>query len=216
MPDLPQNAYLALPPTGKGPGLLVLHAWWGLNDFVKDFCRRLAEEGYVAIAPDLFDGKIATTPAEAEKLSSGADMEKIADGLVAAADQMGSLPEVSGKALGVIGFSFGAFWALWLSARQSSPIHAVTVFYGTGPDNFSQSQAAYLGHYAESDPYEPPVGVKELEKYLRSAGRPAALYTYPGTGHWFFESDRSDAFNPTAAKLAWERTLEFLKEQLPI
>lgn len=210
-----QNSFLAVPPSGKGPGILVLHAWWGLNDFVKDFCRRLAEEGYVVLAPDLFQGRIATTIAEAEQLISTPDNQRIAADLVVAAKRLGSQPGVTGEALGVIGFSFGAYWALWLSAQPSAAVQAVTVFYGTGHDEFAQSQAAYLGHFAESDPFEPAASVAELEEMLRRANRPATFHTYAGTGHWFFESDRAEAYQPQAARLAWERTLAFLKTQFP-
>lgn len=215
MIENPQNSFLALPPSGKGPGILVLHAWWGLNDFTKDFCRRLADEGYAVLAPDLFEGKIATTIAEAEQLISTADNQRIAASLLDSVKHLRSLPGVSGDSIGVIGFSFGAYWALWLSAQPSAEIQAVTVFYGSGHDQFAQSRAAYLGHFAEADPYEPAAAVAELEGLLRGAKRPVSFHTYAGTGHWFFESDRPEAFNPAAAKLAWERTLAFLKEQFP-
>ena len=216
MTENPQNSFLALPPSGRGPGILVLHAWWGLNDFVKEFCRRLAEAGYVALAPDLFQGKIAATVVEAEQLVSTADNQRIAADLFAAAERLRGLPGVTDEALGVIGFSFGAYWALWFSAQPSAAIRAVTVFYGTGHDEFAQSQAAYLGHFAESDPFEPAASVAELEEMLRRANRPVTFHTYAGTGHWFFESDRPEAYQPQAARLAWERTLAFLKEQFPV
>lgn len=216
MTENTQNSFLALPPSGKGPGILVLHAWWGLNDYVKEFCRRLAEAGYVALAPDLFQGKIAATVVEAEQLVSTADNQRIAADLFAAAERLRGLPGVTDEALGVIGFSFGAYWALWFSAQPSAAIRAVTVFYGTGHDEFAQSQAAYLGHFAESDPFEPAASVAELEEMLRRANRPVTFHTYAGTGHWFFESDRPEAYQPQAARLAWERTLAFLKEQFPV
>jgi carboxymethylenebutenolidase len=88
----------------------------------------------------------------------------------------------------------------------------VIVFYGTGPADFSKSRASYQGHFAENDPFEPESEVTGLEDSLRAAGRPVALFKYKGTGHWFFEPDRADAYNPEAAELAWERTIAFLKE----
>jgi carboxymethylenebutenolidase len=90
----------------------------------------------------------------------------------------------------------------------------VVVFYGTGPGDYSASRAAYLGHFAETDPYEPRENVDYLETALRAAGRPARMYHYPGTGHWFFEPDRSDAYRPAAATLTWRRTLAFLRKSL--
>lgn len=86
----------------------------------------------------------------------------------------------------------------------------MVLFYGTGPADFARSRATYLGHFAESDPYEPLSNVQELEKALRAAGRTVAFHHYPGTGHWFCEPDRPQ-FDPVAAALAWERTLDFLR-----
>ena len=105
----------------------------------------------------------------------------------------------------------GAYYALDLSAADPEHIHSVVLFYGSGPGDFSSSKAAYLGHFAEEDEYEPQSNVDELEEALRGAGRPVTLYHYPGTGHWFCEPDRTQAYNPAAASLAWERTLDFLK-----
>ena len=90
----------------------------------------------------------------------------------------------------------------------------MVTFYGTGPSDFSKAQAAYQGHFAEHDPFESAESVDALEQNLRAAGRLVDFYRYPGTGHWFFEPDRTDAYNPDAAALAWERTLAFLKKTL--
>ena len=111
----------------------------------------------------------------------------------------------------MIGFSLGAYYALDLSAADPERIRSAVIFYGTGGDDFGGSKAAYLGHFAANDPYEPQSNVDALEEALRRAGRPATFYRYSGTGHWFFEPDRSDAYNPAAASLAWDRTLAFLR-----
>jgi carboxymethylenebutenolidase len=117
----------------------------------------------------------------------------------------------SDDGLAVIGFSLGAYFALDLSVTAPEQIRSVVVFYGTRPGDYSSSKAAYLGHFAANDEFEPQSYVDELEESLRRAGRPVTFYGYPGTGHWFFEPDRSDAYNQAAATLAWERTLSFLK-----
>jgi carboxymethylenebutenolidase len=114
------------------------------------------------------------------------------------------------QGLAVIGFSLGAFFALDLSVAAPELVRAVVAFYGTRPGDYSGSQADYLGHFADTDEFEPQAGVAELEASLRAAGRPVTFYTYPGTGHWFFEPDRADAYQAEAANLAWERTLAFL------
>ena len=215
-PSQPQG-YLAVPPTGNGPGVLVLHAWWGLNDTMKAFCTQLAESGFVAFAPDLYHGKVADNIAEAETLSEalfenpGLAKADIAEATTFLKERAGQ----SDRGLAVIGFSLGAYFALDLSVTQPEHIRSVVIFYGTRPGDYGQSKAAYLGHFAETDEFEPQPNVDNLEESLRRAGRPATFYRYSGTGHWFFERDRQDAYNQQAATLAWERTLTFLRNSLP-
>ena len=212
MPDSQPQGFLAAPTTGNGPGVLVLHAWWGLNDTMKDFCRRLAEAGFVVFAPDLYHGKVANTIPEAEALGSALDANHL-QAKAEIAEAAGFLNERAGqdgRGLAVIGFSLGAYYALDLSAANPELIRAVVVYYGTGPADFNSSRAAYLGHFAENDKYEPLSNVDELEADLRRAGRPVTFYRYTGTGHWFCEPDRP-AYNQAAEQLAWERTLAFLK-----
>lgn len=214
MAQIPQNNYLAVPKSGTGAGVLVLHAWWGLNDFFKDFCKRLAGEGFVAFAPDLYHGNIATTIEEAKQLRSKFKREQVSMDILSAVEQLHKLPSVTNKSLGVIGFSWGGHWALWLSLEKPESVKAATVFYGTRNADYSQARAAYLGHFAESDDWVATSGVKKLEKSLQAAQCPLTFYTYADTGHWFFEKDRKDAYNAKAAQLAWKRTVEFLRMQL--
>jgi carboxymethylenebutenolidase len=207
------RGYLATPEGGEGPSVLVLHAWWGLNDTMRAICTRLAEAGFVALAPDLYHGKVADTIADAETLGKALDANHL-QAKAEIADATRFLGERAGQAdrgLAVIGFSLGAYYALDLAAADPEHIRSVVIFYGTGGDDFSSSRAAYLGHFAENDPYEPQSNVDELEESLRRAGRPVTFYRYPGTGHWFFEPDRSQAYNQAAASLAWDRTLAFLR-----
>jgi carboxymethylenebutenolidase len=196
--------------------VLVLHAWWGLNATFKEVCNRLATVGYLAFAPDLHHGKIATTIDEAEALvqpifGSADGMARVRAEVAAAAEW---LHERSGQPLAVIGFSMGAFFALDASVTLPDTVHKVVTFYGTHPGeaaDFASAKAACLGHFAETDDFEPGEAVNALEANLKAAGRPVTFHTYPGTGHWFFEPDRPDAYNAEAAALAWERTLAFLK-----
>jgi len=210
------QGFIAVPPSGKGDGVLVLHAWWGLNDTIKAVCRRLAESGFVAFAADLYHGKVADTIPAAEALGNAVDTNYLqAKGEVAeAAKYLSERVGQTDRGLAVVAFSMGAFFALDLSAADPEHIRSVVLFYGTegtmGTD-FSSSRAAYLGHFAENDQYESKSNVDNLEQSLRRAGRPVTFYRYPGTGHWFFEPDRSEAYNQAAASLAWDRTLAFLK-----
>jgi carboxymethylenebutenolidase len=210
-----QNArgYLAKPEGGEGPGVLVLHAWWGLNDTMRAVCTRLAEAGFVAFAPDLYHGNVADSIADAEALGKALDANHL-QAKAEIADATRFLGERAGQVdrrLAVIGFSLGAYYALDLAAADPEHIRSVVIFYGTGGGDFSTSRAAYLGHFAENDEFEPQSNVDDLEKSLRGAGRPVTFYRYSGTGHWFFEPDRTDAYNEAAASLAWERTLAFLR-----
>jgi carboxymethylenebutenolidase len=207
------QGFLAAPPTGSGPGVLVLHAWWGLNDTIKAFCTQLAEAGFVAFAPDLYHGKVADNIADAEALGKTLD----ANHLQAKADiadtarflnERVAQPE---RGLAVIGLSLGAYYALDLAAADPEHIRSVVVYYGTGGGDWSNSRATYLGHFAEEDEFEPKSNVDSLEDSLKRAGRSVTFHRYSGTGHWFAEPDRSLAYNAAAASLAWDRTLAFLR-----
>jgi carboxymethylenebutenolidase len=211
------NAYLAVPRSGKGPGVLVLHAWWGLNDFFRDVCDRLAGEGFVALAPDLYSGRLARTIDEAERIVSQFQEAQVVPPIVlSAVEALSQRATLTPQGLGTVGFSMGGFWALWLSQQKPDLIRAVTLFYATdgGSGDYLKSKAAYLGHFAETDPYETGAGIKALETSLRGAGRPTTFHIYPETGHWFFENDRREAYDALAAQLAWDRTLAFLRAQL--
>lgn len=210
------QGFLAAPSAGKGSGVLVLHPWWGLNKTIKGLCTRLADSGFVAFAPDLYHGKVAKTIPEAEALGGALDANHVqAEAEVFHAAQF--LHERVGEpggGLAVIGLSMGAYYGLQLSAAHPENIRSVVLFYGTTGTmelDYSRSKAAYFGHFAENDPYETKSNVDTLEKALQQAGRPVTFHRYPGTSHWFFEPDRSDAYNETAANLAWDRTLAFLR-----
>lgn len=214
MPTVPPNGHLALPTSGDGHAVLVLHAWWGLNDTVKAFCARLADAGFVAFAPDLYHGQVTDTIAGAEALSQALDHGQAADDLSASVRFLSERAGQADRGLAVIGFSLGAYFALELSVTASEHVESVVVFYGTRPGDYGASRAAYLGHFAEADPFEPRSEVDALEGALRRAGRPVNFHHYPGTGHWFCEPDRTQAYDEAAAGQAWERTLAFLQRSI--
>jgi carboxymethylenebutenolidase len=212
----PGRGYLALPSHPKG-AVLVLHAWWGLNDFFKKFCDRLASQGYAALAPDLRNGAVANTVKEAEDLMKRSSNDLSKNAVLGAVDYLRSLPTVGGRKIGAIGFSMGGGWALWLSVQRPEDVAAVVVFYSTEyPErgDYTKTRASYMGHYAPEDEWEPIDGVRALESQLRASGREAEFHFYPGTKHWFFEENRPLEFNRDAAGLAWNRTLDFLNSKL--
>jgi carboxymethylenebutenolidase len=210
------RGYLAVSERGSGPGVLVLHAWWGLTPVFTDVCDRLAAAGFVALAPDLYGGgATAETIAEAEALMGSVDEAAVAEpAVLAATDQLRALPAVTGDRIGVVGFSMGAYWALRLSQARPDEVGAVVTIYGTDDGDYSTARAAYLGHFAEQDDYEPLEAVHALEERIRAAGREVTFHVYPGTGHWFVEPNRPEVYAAAAADLVWERTLEFLQAQL--
>ncbi|MGZ3601252.1 MAG: dienelactone hydrolase family protein [Ktedonobacterales bacterium] len=220
----PAPGYLATPDAAMAPGapgVVVLHAWWGLTEPFQQVCDRLAEAGFMALAPDLYRGKTATTVEEAQALASALDgeSERVHDdirGAVQFLRQNGSTTPADGHAkFALVGFSLGGAYALDMSVTLAEEIAAVVIFYTTytGLD-YRRAKAAYLFHFAEHDPFEPAESVAQMEQELQAAGRPATIYTYPGTTHWFFEANRPDAYDPAAATLAWQRTLAFLNTEL--
>jgi carboxymethylenebutenolidase len=203
------NAYLAAPENG-GPGVLVLHAWWGLNPFFKSLCDRLAEQGFTALAPDLFQGQIAATIEAAEALMKNSDDQTVSATVMAAKDHLLALRK--GK-IGVMGFSYGAAWSLITAARDPENIAATVLFYGVYEVDFKEIKSKILGNFGERDEMEPLEGVKWMETAMQDAGLDVTLHIYPNVGHWFIETDRPE-YDPAAANLVWERTFAFLKENL--
>ena len=174
------------------------------------FCPRLAESSFVAFAADLYHGKVTDTIAGAETLSNALDANQAKADIADAAMFLNKRAGQDDRGLSVIGFSLGAYFALDLSVADPEHIRSVVIFYGTRSGDYSSSRAAYLGHFAETDAFEPQSDVDKMELDLRRAGRPVSVHRYRGTGHWFFEPDRRQAFNQAAASLAWDRTLAFL------
>lgn len=204
------QGYLATPTTGTGAPVLVLHAWWGLNDDVRAYCDRLAAAGFTAFAADIYRGQVTDTIAGAEALSKALDGEAAVADTLAAVEYLYERAGRPSGGVAVVGFSLGAWLALEASIACSERVRAVVVYYGTGRDDYNGSKAAYLGHYAANDPYEESDYVDAVEAALRRENRPVTFHHYPNTGHWFAEPGRADAYDPAAAELAWQRTVAFL------
>jgi len=205
------NGYLALPPQPDSPGVIVLHAWWGLNQFFKNLCERLAGEGFVAFAPDLNEGRVANTIDEAKEIMSSLDGQRKYDVAMAAVDFLRARSEVRKESFSLIGFSMGAAWSLALASERPGDIQKAVLFYGAGEGDFAKIKAEVLGHFSDADEWEDIDYVRSMENDLRNAGVKTNFYIYSQLPHWFFEDDRPE-FNPQAAELAWSRTLEFLRQ----
>src|SRR5262245_43340361 len=204
----------AIPAGGAVAGVLVLHPWWGLNDDTRAYADRLAAAGFAAVAPDMYDGEVATTIEAADRLSTSLN-EDAADAIAwSAVDVLAEAVGDRSVRLGAIGFSMGSAWALWLPVHRPEIVASVT-YYGTleGP-SLTRARVPVLGHFAEADAYEPEDGVVGFERTLRQAGRDVEIHHYPGAGHWFAEPSRVDAYDAGAADLAFERTITFLRRNL--
>ncbi len=205
------NGYLALPSQPDSPGVIVLHAWWGLNQFFKNLCERLAAEGFVVFAPDLNEGRVAKTIDEAKEIMSSLDGQRKYDVAMAAVDFLRGRSEVRKEPFSLIGFSMGAAWSLALASERPEDIQKAVLFYGAGEGDFAKIKAEILGHFSDADEWEDIDYVRSMENDLRNAGVKTNFHIYPQLPHWFFENDRPE-YNPQAAELAWSRTLEFLRK----
>ena len=209
------QAYVVAPDSGSGPGILVLHAWWGLTPFFHSVCDKLADAGFVALAPDLHgDGRTADTPDEAEALLASTDPNRTASLVVSSMSALRSMPATPDGPIGILGYSMGASWAFWAATRFPDDIAAVTAYYGSQDIDFSPAKAAFQGHFAEIDEFESEDDVNYLEAQLKLCGHEVEFHRYPGTGHWFAEADRAAAHVPDADERAWARTVEFLHRRL--
>jgi carboxymethylenebutenolidase len=202
------DGYHAAPRSGKGPGVLVLHAWWGLTDFFKSICDRLAARGFVAFAPDLHHGRIAATIEEANHILETRDFPAARATAEAALQFLRTHPAVREGKLGALGFSMGAGFAVLLDSLHPDALSGIVMFYGGSEEDLSGSRAHFLGHFGENDDWEPLDNVKKV------AAAQAQIHVYPNTGHWFVEEDRPEHYKAEAAALAWDRTYEFFRRSL--
>lgn len=205
------KGYLAMPASTPAPGLILLHAWWGLNGFFKELAEELAKEGFVVFAPDLVAGKVAPTIEQAQTNMDNHNYDWMEQIVYQTVGYLRSHPAVAPTPLGVIGFSMGAAWSVILSIMHPEEMGKVVLFYGQDRVNFEKVQAHFQGHYALEDEWEPMEEVEKTETALRQAGREVHFYIYPQAKHWFVETDRPE-YTPDLAQLAWSRAIPFLRE----
>lgn len=191
--------------------MLVLHSWWGLTPGAKAFCDRLADEGFVVLAPDLLEGARPETAAEAELELGESDPNVTAalvlSSIVALRSQV-ARPE---GPVAVVGFSMGASWALWAATRQPDSVNAVVAYYGTQHIDFADLRAPVLGHFGESDHLVTEDELVEMHAHLLLLERDVEVFRYQDAGHFFAERDVIESYDEPSAELAWGRTVEFLR-----
>ncbi|PTY37998.1 hypothetical protein BGP77_16200 [Saccharospirillum sp. MSK14-1] len=205
------DGYTAFSTVDEAPGVLVLHAWWGLNKDVRDYCDALAQAGFNAFAPDFYQGQVVTTVEAAEAAGDALDHQQATQRLVTAADWLAGKTGERHSGVAAVGFSLGAFLALGVSINHADLLHSVISYYAARPDDYGSARARYLAHMAQSDAFATEAEIDAWQDVLAAAGRSLALHRYPQTGHWFAEPSRPDAYQPAAAELAWQRTLSFLR-----
>ncbi|WP_106402877.1 dienelactone hydrolase family protein [Actinocorallia populi] len=208
------HGYLALPPGGSGPGVLVIQEWWGLNDHIADVTERLAREGFVALAPDLFGGSVAHDPDEARRMTRRLPVERGVRLLSGAVGYLLELPETTSTGVGAVGFCMGGAFVLRLAAADPRVTAAVS-FYGAMQEipDFSRLRAQVLGHYGTKDRSITPEALERLRAALNEqAGIDPEIHIYPA-GHAFF-NDARPSYHAESAEHAWTTTLAFLHRLL--
>ena len=210
------KAYLALPASGRGPGVIVIQEWWGLVDHIRDVCDRLAREGFVALAPDVYRGESTSDPDTAGRLMMDLDIPRAASDLDAAVQALLNHDAVDGPKLGCIGFCMGGQLALYAATRNKR-IGAVVDCYGVHPNvelDLSGLDAAVLGIFAEHDDFIPAEAVRKLETDLAAAGKRAHCEIYVGVQHAFMNETRPEVYDAATASQAWSASLNFFRSEL--
>ncbi len=215
------DGYLSTPDGGSGPGLLVVQEWWGLDPALKASCDRLAGEGFVALAPDLYHGDLAehTEMDKAAELMNTLPPDRAARDMSGAIDHLLGLDAVTGDRVGVVGFCMGGLLALMISAQEGDRVAATVPFYGAplgeGEPDWSGLTAKVQGHFAESDDFFPPDAVMDLESRLTAMGKDVDFTVHAGTGHAFASGHNALGTKDDAASAtAWSSALAFLKANL--
>jgi len=208
------DGWLAAPASGSGPGVLVLQEWWGLVDHIKDVCGRLADEGFTALAPDMYHGACTTDPDEAGRLMMALDVPRVARDLRGAIGFLRGHDACGSARVGVMGFCLGGQLALYGACENPAGVGACVNYYGVHPDiqpDVTQLDCPVLGLFAANDGFVTPEVVSGLQARLAAAGKEHEFKTYDGVEHAFFNDTRPEVYDEDAARDAWGRTIDFLR-----
>jgi carboxymethylenebutenolidase len=225
MPDVEFQAngatapgYLAEPESGRGPGVIVLQEWWGVDEHIRDVCDRFANEGFFALAPDLYRGETTDQPDEAEQKMMALNMDDAEKDMRGAVDFLAEHEGVEGPGVGSVGFCLGGGLAVW-AATINDKIKAVVTYYYVMPHgrpDFAEINGPVLGHFGTSDEFVLVGHAQNLEREIRSASRQDVHFDfYEGAGHAFFnDTNRLGTYNKEHADRSWLATVEFLRSNL--
>lgn len=204
---------LALPEAGTGPGILLIHEWWGLNDQIKAMAREFAQQGYVALAVDLYGGAVAATADEAKALMGALVPEEATDTLASWTTWLTAHKAVNGGKVGTCGWCLGGGWSL--NTSLATPVDATIIYYGRVPsdaDVLKALKGPVLGHFAEQDQFINHAMVDPFATALSQIGHPHEIYWYDS--NHAFANPTGNRYDEGDAKLAWDRTLDFLSRTL--
>jgi len=211
------GGYLAAPSAnGVYPAIVVIHDDWGLTDWVKEQARRLADEGYVALAVDLYRGQVAHDPELAYDLMVSVPPDRAFQDLEAAIHFLAARPDVNKEKIGSIGWSEGGKWSLMLAVRDPF-LSACVANYGatpTDPAEIQKIRAPVLGIYGAEDRYVSVSDVGAFEDAMRGAHKSIEVHVYPRAGHDFENSESKLDYHEAAAEDAWQRTVAFLNRHM--
>jgi carboxymethylenebutenolidase len=210
------DGYMALPPSGSGPAVVVIQEWWGLVPHIEDLVTRFAHAGFVAIAPDLYHGRTTKSPDDAGKMLMELDVERAGKEISGAANYVMSLPQCTSDTYGVVGFCMGGALAQY-QATHDPKVSAAVSFYGGFKKvdlPWENLNAPLLLIFGENDLGVPAGGGIELEKKLRAMGKEVDVQIYADADHAFFNDTRPEVYNEKAAGDAWQRTVDLFKQRV--
>jgi len=210
------SGYLSIPESGKGPGVIVLQEWWGLVPHIKDVADRFANEGFVALAPDLYHGETTKSPDQAGKLMMALNVEQTEKDLRGAIRYLVDHDATTNEKVGTVGFCMGGMLSLY-AATKNPQVGACVVFYGGHPafkPDLENLRAPFLGLYAGLDTFVTPEGVRELDRKLKALGKESEVVIYEQAQHAFFNDTRPEVYHEEASADAWRRTIDFFDKHL--
>lgn len=202
-------------PSGAPRGaILVIHSWWGVTDSFPTYGSALSDAGYLVALADLFDGRTARTEAEARALRASPRRSPMYKTLGRDIASLRAALEAGETKIGVVGFSMGGHWAVWLAQRPEYDVAATILYYAARAGDFSTCRSGILAHFAEHDPWVSLSARRNMERAIQKSGCDYRAHDYPETRHWFAERSRPAEFDEIAAQLALDRDLGHLQRNL--
>lgn len=203
--------YVATPKNPNGKAVIVLQEWWGLVDHIKNICDRFAAVGFVALAPDFYNGVSAKSPDEAGKLMMALSISEADKTIKAAIEFVLKHESVSTSTVGIVGFCMGGQLAVYSACTNPNTISACVNFYGIHPSvtpDYSKLQATFLGFFAELDSSVPPEKVNALASTLQDLKKEYTFKIFEETKHAFFNDTRPEVYNKEASEECWDKMIQ--------